>query len=380
MNKLIYFFLSSYLIFQVLCVIPEWDLSEAGNDLLGSSTEVTYRIYEKNNLKMEKVIKKNRQTGEITTENYITIDNIRKKVNFEQVESSYYFFNRQIICPKGKYHPYDFTNGVEYPPKDFDEGENWDLSCYHEPDVKYLLVFYSMNGSHKNVYLTTTNANEPVWYGGISINNVEIYDYLLKFTAIDQTKNYQMMGLLKKESNIELRYLELTLQEGDKNQYFTLKNNKTIIDAGKYSQATFKHSSNNDYFYYFTYNNISDLNTGYTPNAIDTSTKSEYSSIDNIQNTKNNVPNLEFFNDMEIEEMNFLLDNKFLYYKMKEVQKNGTIYYGIFDIVLNKIIFNTKEKINTFIPLIDGVMLAITSTKAYQICTYKNGNDCTDTC
>ena len=54
MNKLIYFFLSSYLIFQLLCVIPEWDLSEAGDDLLGSSTEVTYRIYEKNNLKWKK--------------------------------------------------------------------------------------------------------------------------------------------------------------------------------------------------------------------------------------------------------------------------------------------------------------------------------------
>ena len=107
---------------------------------------------------------------------------------------------------------------------------------------------------------------------------------------------------------------------------------------------------------------------------------SDYSSIDNIQITKNNVPNLEFFNDMEIEEMNFLLDNKFLYYKMKEVQKNGTIYYGIFDIVLNKIIFNTKEKINTFIPHTDGAMLAITSTTAYKICAYKNGNDCTDTC
>ena len=65
---------------------------------------------------------------------------------------------------------------------------------------------------------------------------------------------------------------------------------------------------------------------------------------------------------------------------MKEVQKNGTIYYGIFDIVLNKIIFNTKEKINTFIPHTDGAMLALTSTTAYKICAYKNGNDCTDTC
>ena len=61
-------------------------------------------------------------------------------------------------------------------------------------------------------------------------------------------------------------------------------------------------------------------------------------------------------------------------------QKEGTSYYGMFDIVSNKIIFNTKENITKFIPHTDGAMLAITNKTAYKICAYKDNNACTDTC
>ena len=61
-------------------------------------------------------------------------------------------------------------------------------------------------------------------------------------------------------------------------------------------------------------------------------------------------------------------------------QKEGTSYYGMFDIVSNKIIFNTKENITKFIPHTDGAMLAITNKTAYKICAYTNNNACTDTC
>ena len=52
----------------------------------------------------------------------------------------------------------------------------------------------------------------------------------------------------------------------------------------------------------------------------------------------------------------------------------------MFDIVSNKIIFNTKENITKFIPHTDGAMLAITNKTAYKICAYTNNNACTDTC
>ena len=377
MNKLIYFFLSSYLIFQVLCLIPEWDLSKAGEDLLGTSDKVTYTICHRElygvKLLMEKVITRNSSSGEITTENYVTIGDKRKKVKFEQVESFYDIFGKYIICPKGSYHPYDFTNEEDFKPKEVDVGDNWDLNCYKHINAEYLLVFYLMNGSHKNIHLTYTGNID--WYAGISLSNIEIYDYLLKSTKTNNI--YQMMGLLKNGGNIELRYLKATLEKGENNQRIAQDTPNSIITAEKYSQATFKHSSDNEYFYYFTYNDISDLNTGYTPNSF--TTTSDYSQVKSIYITKNNYPHLEFFNDMKIEDLNFLLDNKFLYYKMQD-KKDLSNYYGLFDIELNKIIFNTKEKINTFIPHTDGAMLAITNNTAYKICAYKNGNDCTDTC
>ena len=60
--------------------------------------------------------------------------------------------------------------------------------------------------------------------------------------------------------------------------------------------------------------------------------------------------------------------------------KDGKTYHGIFDIELNKIIFNTKEEITTFIPFSDKAMLAITKSTAYKICAYNNNDDCTYEC
>ena len=383
MNKLTYLVIYFYLTFQVLCIIPEWNLSQAGEDLLGDSNETKYIINHRYlfnvELKMEKEIKRNSTTGEITTENYVTIGNQRKKVDFEQIDSYYRLYNTYIICPKGNFHPYDFNEGKNFIPDGF-EGQKWDLNCYKKEDgqISYLLVFYFMNGSYKNAYLTSTK--DIKWYSGVSINNVEIYDYLLRGSGDNFV--YQMIGLLKNDSNMELRYLKATLQEGAHNQHIRPQNEfKTIIKTENYTQATFKNISvddNNEYFYYFTYNNISDFTTGFSKNSINK--KSDYpSELQNIQITKNNYSYFEFFNDMEIEEMNFLLDNKFLYYKMKD-QKEGTSYYGMFDIVSNKIIFNTKENITKFIPHTDGAMLAITNKTAYKICAYTNNNACTDTC
>ena len=104
MNKLTYLLIYFYLTFQVLCIIPEWNLSQAGEDLLGDSNETKYIINHRYlfnvELKMEKEIKRNSTTGEITTENYVTIGNQRKKVDFEQIDSYYRLYNTYIICPK----------------------------------------------------------------------------------------------------------------------------------------------------------------------------------------------------------------------------------------------------------------------------------------
>ena len=379
MNKKIYLFIFFYLFLQVLAVIPEWNLSSAGKDLLGSSSEYTYTINHRylfnHNMELKKTITKS-DTGEITSKNYVTLDGTTKEVKFEQVESYYYLYNsKYIICPQGSFHPYDFTEGVELKPDENFSGENWDLKCYLHENAKYLLVFYLMNGSNKNAYLTNSDS-KILWYDGITIKDRELFDYLLKSNGANNI--YQMMSILKNENNLELRYITLTLQQGDNNQYATIKDNyQTIISAGAYTQAYFKNNSETDkYFYYFTYNDISDFKTGYSTNPINT--ENDYSTF-YVGITKNVAPHLEFFNEMKIEKMNFLLYNKFLYYKMID-QKDGKTYYGIFDIELNKIIFNTNEEITTFIPYSDSAMLAITKSTAYKICAYNDNNDCTYEC
>ena len=65
---------------------------------------------------------------------------------------------------------------------------------------------------------------------------------------------------------------------------------------------------------------------------------------------------------------------------MVSLNNSDVHYYGIFDVKLNKIIFNTKEEITDFIPYNEMTMLAVTKDKAYKICAYKDNNNCVDTC
>ena len=44
MRKLTYLLINIYFASKVLCIIPEWNLSKAGEDLLSSSNEHRYTI------------------------------------------------------------------------------------------------------------------------------------------------------------------------------------------------------------------------------------------------------------------------------------------------------------------------------------------------
>ena len=77
----------------------------------------------------------------IKVTNLLEIAGEEKEVKFEQVESYYYLFDKYIVCPKGSYHPYDFTNKEEIKPDENFIGENWDLRCYKHSSG-FFLVFY----------------------------------------------------------------------------------------------------------------------------------------------------------------------------------------------------------------------------------------------
>ena len=94
----------------------------------------------------------------------------------------------------------------------------------------------------------------------------------------------------------------------------------------------------------------------------------------------NYISPFNFIDQAEIKEMKFLYYSKYVYYSLYN-NKTSQTYHGVLDITLNKIIFNTDEDIDVFIPYSSSSMLAITKETAYRICFIKHENgSCIDEC
>ena len=138
------------------------------------------------------------------------------------------------------------------------------------------------------------------------------------------------------------------------------------------TKGFFKNNTND--FYFITYDNIYNYSSGFIKAKFD-----KNFDVTNIDIIENSISPFEFLDRVEIQEINFILKNKFVYYKLKR-KTNNNYYYGIIDIELNKVVFNTDEAIISFIPYSDKAMLAITSTTAYRICAFNDGDKCIDNC
>ena len=123
-----------------------------------------------------------------------------------------------------------------------------------------------------------------------------------------------------------------------------------------------------------TYNNVSDFISGYSLNP-----PTNDFTIDSVTFKNNEKSPFEFYDDVEIKEMNFLLNNKYVYYTIYN-KITGKTYHGILDVILNKIMFNTDEEIDVFIPYSTNSMLAITKNTAYKICAINGESDCIEEC
>ncbi len=148
MELFLIFILSIFLLQFSQEIVPNWNLDIAAVKLL-TGDSITLTIVDRDmygmKVKLTKTITKN-ENG-ITQKNYLKIgDNGNEiEVGFENIESFYYLNKIHIICPRGKYQPYDATNKQNFSLSKFEEKGNWDLKCYkHNTD--YLLLFYLMNG------------------------------------------------------------------------------------------------------------------------------------------------------------------------------------------------------------------------------------------
>ena len=141
----IYFIFSFRYSFEI---IPNWNLDSSAVQLIPSSGVISYPILYRDmygmRAKLTKVI--TLSDNKITQNNYLSVnDGTGFEVNFENIESFYHLNGIDIICPKGKYHPYDATNKGYFEPSNFEIKGDWDLKCYKH-NTNYFLAFYLMNG------------------------------------------------------------------------------------------------------------------------------------------------------------------------------------------------------------------------------------------
>ena len=386
-------FLSCFLFFNfiisIICVIPEWNLVKAGENLLPSQTNeyiytvierlfygvylnMTRRIYRENNLV-------NYTNHVYMSYNYEKI--IEKDVPFDYIESYYLINGQYIICPKGSNLPYNLNTNEYLKIPGFEEKgiKEWDLKCYkHEKnDVAFLLVFFLINGNNNFFYTK---------YGEYSWGNVgdkladELYDYKLENNNYysGKEREYPIMLLMKKGKNLSLVGKAVVIKT-DKTEPYREDNNmeeKIIYPIQKYAQAYYSTSTNS--FYFITYNDIYDFISGYVST---TNTAITVNNYDWAEIKINNKTPFEFIEkEFEIEKMDIKLYNRFVYYKIKDKNNTQKIYHGIIDVKANKVIFNTNETINYLIPYTNLSILVITQTSAYKVCFYKKDNQCVEEC
>ena len=380
-------FLFYSLIISIKCIIPNWNLDKLGNKLINSSN-VTYNyttIYKNfdDNLILQITKEIYIENDTIKNRSKIKINNEITYVPFDLIESFYNIKEHIIICPKGTYHPYNLSNKNWIIPKNFENAPNkiWDLKCKkHKSDtyqglVDFFLVFYLMNDNEKFTYLVL---GETTWGSMNDIANI-IYDLKLEKNNYIYGKKgeYPLMALIKKENYLFLQGKILVLKKDMKTSYEENASHVNITSAKKHTQAFFNINTNT--YYFISYDDIYNFISGY---YITTNTAIAVNGFSDWYPENNIISPFEFLEEeVEVEEINFILYNQFVYYKIRNKNNNNKIYHGILDIILNKIVFNTDETIIEFIPFSNISMLAITPTNAYKICIYKdNEGNCIEKC
>ena len=385
-----YFILLLYQIFFVKAPLPVWNFSNQAIDLLDSGNEHYYNIYQKNYDSLtvtlwKKIFKEN---GVLSNKTYVAVGEVNKEVDFEDIESHYpnKLGVNVVVCPRGKFHPYNFDSNSYITPDDsFEDKGDWDLSCYYHKS-NHFLIFY-LNNANFNFYsqcsICSTSGIKKFYFGNV------IYDYqILENWDAGSSENYQFKSpSLLKDGKLKLFGTSIIMKTGDHNcNRENPAGSKQASEVKKYMQAYFA-QDDNQFFRFFTYNNVTDFTSGYYNAYINTGS---YNSNDlKITTTHDNTDSpLSFLDDVEIKEMKFIRGTKYVYYKIYNKDKNNH-YYGLIDIELNQVLYNFDEEITTFIPYITkddrgkyGEMLAITPTSAYKICIVKpeSGNICNNFC
>ena len=345
---------------------PSCNFDEIVVDLLSSSSRYEYTIYEKNNYGINVILKKmiTKTGNSISSQNYLTVDSVTKLVDFENIHSYYpnQLNTSLIICPKGKFHPYDFDSGNFIIHSDFESSDNWDLRCFLH-DTGYFFVLYGYG--EKENFFSSYNNNALT---KINLYKAYLYDFIYENGNNNDNGEYKIATVHTYYNQITIIYSIFYLKSDYEGRNNLKRQN--IINAGIYSGAIF---DENNYLYFFTYNSISDFTSGYsTSGLIITDISNTYSLPINTNNTS---PFYFLSNQPEIEQINFIPKTKYVYYLIND---NGNNYFGIIDIRLNKVLFNIQKEISSIIPCSNNELLILNINSAYTLSSIQDVDICID--
>ena len=128
------------------------------------------------------------------------------------------------------------------------------------------------------------------------------------------------------------------------------------------------------------------LQVNYISGYYNDKTSFNYDQVENLSPIKiNDISPLVFYNDFEIQHINLTPNTQYALYEIYDIVKKIN-YYGIIDILENKIIFNTDEAITSFKILKQDSdssysFLVISKKSAYKICALADNNkNCISSC
>ena len=381
-----------------ITIVPVWDFNNSVIDLFSEKNSYEYTIYSNSygdnnptNVELKKQISRN--NGVVIEKNILKINdndnNYEKETDWEDIESIYTYNyvtdqNNQekilFICPKGKNHLNEFegkTKGLEeITPKGFAYNGTWELKCYKQKDKNYLFVAYL--NKYDKIYAFIFKSQ--TWHS----TSIDIYDGLFDFKwtiepIAPKNNEYPMRLLMYNNSKISLETCYIILEKDNDLINTNHQQKKEIINSLLYSNAYFNYES--DSFYFITFN-LSPFNytSGYYNGSF------EYNEVKELSGIKiNSNSPFQFYNEFIIKHINLTRYTQYVLYEMYDTFKNIS-YYGIVDIVENKVIFNTDEEITSFKRFKQKSetgysFLAITEKSAYRICALADNNkNCISSC
>ena len=328
---------------------------------------------------MHRKIYKN-DDGSIKQENTLYLNDLVLSTNYEDIESIYVNSGgTYFICPKGKFHVHYYNKNSNangnIKPENFKENNNWDLKCYLQFQEDILFIGYT--NSPNDFY--SFHLYDEVFLHHMNINN-GLYAYSWRTETMANTDGVkQMFGIVKDGNYFFLKDLRITVKKGEDFGYTEGNSKIQLCELKSYHLTSFKRDFLG--FYYINYNDQYDFESGYYNGESGELTLDNFKTI-KIKNNKKSP--FEFIDKITIKEMNFIFETRYAYYKIynEDEQKD---YYGVIDVTVNSIVFNTDKDIKEFKPFTNNSMLVRTDDSAYKICSiqeniYYNHLQCKDEC